>query len=109
MLNIGLTAVQLFDFYRVGVKPGYAVPGFSKPQSKRKSHVPTPDNSDAELRALEVFRPAIGRHRCLFPLPSYFYFRELRADYNKVSLGRNTGSPPLCAQLPITNRKQMCG
>jgi len=32
MLDVGLAAVQLFDFRRVGVKPGNAVSGFGKPQ-----------------------------------------------------------------------------
>ena len=82
VLDVGLAAVQLFDFGRVGVKPGYAMPGFGKPQSQRQSHVSTPNNSDAELRALEVFRLAIGRHRCLFLLLSNFHDGHPRADYN---------------------------
>ena len=69
VLDVGLAAVQLFDFYRVGVKPGDAVPGFGKPQSQRQSHVATADNPDAELRALEVFRSAIGWHRVVFFTP----------------------------------------
>src|SRR5580704_13493802 len=108
VLNIGLAAVQLFDFCRVGVKSGYAMPGFGKAQSQRQSHVPTTNNSNAKLRALEVFRPAIGWHRCLLPLPSNSYFRELRADYSKFSHRRNTGSPRPCSQLPITIWEMDC-
>jgi hypothetical protein len=82
VLDVGLPAVQLFDFYRVGVKPGHAMPGFGKPQPQRQSHVSASNNSDAELRALEKFRSAIGRHRCLFPLLSIFHIAADERDYN---------------------------
>ena len=62
MLDVRLPAVQLLDFYWVGVKSRDAVSGLGKPESQRKSHVSKPNNSNAELRALEVFRPSICRH-----------------------------------------------
>ncbi len=34
MLDVGLSSVQLFHFYRVRVKPGYAMPGLCKSQSQ---------------------------------------------------------------------------
>jgi hypothetical protein len=62
VLDISLAAVQLLDFCRVGVKPGNAVPGFGKPQPKRQPYVSAPNNSDAELRSLEIFWSTIGWH-----------------------------------------------
>ncbi len=103
VLDVGLPAVQLFDFCRVGVKPGYAMPGFGKPQSQRQSHVSAPNNSDAELRALEVFRPAIGRHRGLFSAPVEFPL--LRIDEPTIATFPSPQyrlAAPLC---PVANHE----
>ena len=62
VLDVGLAAIQLLDFSGVGVKTGNAVASFGKPQSQRESYIAAPNNSDAELRAFEIFRSAICWH-----------------------------------------------
>jgi len=62
-LDVSLPAIQLIDLRLVGIESGDAVPGLGKPQPQRQPHVSAPNNPHAELRALEIFRSAIGWHR----------------------------------------------
>src|SRR4029077_18933365 len=82
VLNVGLPAVELLDFSRVGIESGDAMPSLGKSQPQWESHLSAANNSDAELRAFEKFRLTIGRHRCLFQLLKNFHDCCPRADYN---------------------------
>ena len=95
VLNVGLAAVQLLDFRRVRVKAGDAVSGFGEAQPERQSHISTTNNSDAKLRALKIFRPAVCWHGSGFR-SCQISFRGFRAEYNNFLISEIPAAAHVC-------------